>query len=148
MGRSESGSSAAVAAVLVIGGVMLLLVLGCGGFIAMGFLSYSRGMQVAQTVQVAPQASAQAYAEPARVITNSPDGQAMIDGQVYTDDELRALLAERPGDMDEAPIYVLELTADIDAERRAAIEQIVADIAITATPALDLAPAETVVPKE
>lgn len=149
MGRSDSSDSGAAGAiaVIVIGGCLLLLLLGCVGLGAVSFLFVrSSAPQVAYPTVVSsnpampPEESVSADPVEIRVVTNNAEGLAVIDGQVYTDDALRELVAADVA-AGRQPAVSLEFTADLAADRRAAMEQIFAAREIApATPTDDAAP--------
>jgi hypothetical protein len=127
MGRAEGKSSAGAIAVVVIAGVLVLALLGCGGLAAMSWLFVARSAKM-PTVSAPPPTSVVAEPIPsdAITVTNNAEGLGVIDGTTYTDDELREKL---PGLMtaNERYVILLDLSPDISNERREALENIIAE---------------------
>jgi hypothetical protein len=116
MGRSEGNSSAGAIAVIVIGGVLLLLLLGAVGVGAVGFLFLSHSSpQVSKTYAVAPTQTVAVE----RVITGDAEGTILVDGQSYNDVDFAQLLASDAG----ASHFVLELPSDFPDHRREVVTQ-------------------------
>jgi hypothetical protein len=61
-------------------------------------------------------------------ITNNAAGEAMFDGQVYADDALRERLLAAAASDDQLVSFTTRLSADLPDDRRAAIEQVVAEV--------------------
>jgi hypothetical protein len=146
MGRSEGNSSAGAIAVVVIAGILLMLLIGCGGLATFGWLFAMRAptpASVAYTKSPSPIPNAVGDIQVAylRTISNDAEGRAVMDGKPYTDEQLRQQLA---ADQDAGRVndFHLQLTDDLAPDRRAAIEQIVADYQ-AANSSVDPAPQQT-----
>jgi hypothetical protein len=129
MERAEGKSSAGAIAIVVIAGVLVLALLGCGGLAAVGWLFTVRSSPMPPVV--APTTMRAAPTSPfVLTITNNAEGIAVIDGKPHTDDELREALrrwsSDTFGAVDGSEVS-LQLTPDISTERREAIEKILAE---------------------
>lgn len=121
MGRAEGNSSAGAIAVVVIAGVLVLALFGCGGLAAMSWLFVARSAPMPTPTVVATNS-----ADPsALTITNDAAGLVVIDGKTYTDDELRSLIATRAATGYSNDVVTFEFTDDLTSERRQSIEEIV-----------------------
>jgi hypothetical protein len=129
MGRSEGNSSAGAIAVVVIAGILLLGVLGCGGLFFVGWLFLAVPSPVSMGTAVpAPVATTTSAAPPAhvRIITNDAEGRAVVDGQAYSDEELLQLLIGDQAVGTTTPEIQLQFTDNLLADRQSAIEEVVA----------------------
>ena len=130
--RETSNTVGVIAAVLVVG---FLLLLGCAGVAAVG-LFMARTAPI-QGVAELPRSVDPKPIPSQRWISNNPDGQAVMGGGAFNgtwygdDDELREKLAEEAAAGFPTADIVQEFTADITPERRAEIQQILAEAAVS-----------------